>query len=86
MVHLFTSTEEAKRIIKEFQPDVCVGTGGYVSGPVIREAMRLGIPSLIHEQNAFPGVTNKALSKKAAYTMLAVQDAKNICPPLPAVC
>ena len=67
-------------MIKEFQPDVCVGTGGYVSGPVIREAMRLGIPSLIHEQNAFPGVTNKALSKKAAFTMLAVQDAKKYLP------
>ena len=80
VVHLFTSTEEAKRMIKEFQPDVCVGTGGYVSGPVIREAMRLGIPSLIHEQNAFPGVTNKALSKKAAFTMLAVQDAKKYLP------
>ena len=40
-----------------------------MSGPVIREAMKLGIPSLIHEQNAFPGVTNKALSKKAAYNI-----------------
>lgn len=79
-IHLFTSTVEAKRIIQEFQPDICIGTGGYVSGPVIREAMKLGIPSLIHEQNAFPGVTNKALSKKAAYTMLAVQDAKKFLP------
>lgn len=79
-IHLFTSTAEAKRIIREFRPDICVGTGGYVSGPVIREAMKLGIPSLIHEQNAFPGVTNKALSKKAAYTMLAVQDAKKYLP------
>lgn len=79
-IHLFTSTAEAKRIIQEFHPDICIGTGGYVSGPVIREAMKLGIPSLIHEQNAFPGVTNKALSKKAAYTMLAVQDAKKFLP------
>ena len=80
-VHLFTSTAEAKKIIQEFRPDVCVGTGGYVSGPVIREAMKLGVPALIHEQNAFPGVTNKALSKKAAYTMLAVADAQKYLPP-----
>ena len=73
-IHLFTSTAEAKRIIQEFHPDICIGTGGYVSGPVIREAMKLGIPSLIHEQNAFPGVTNKALSKKAAYTMLGLDE------------
>lgn len=81
VAHLFTSTQEAKNILRDFRPDVCVGTGGYVSGPVIREAMKLGIPSLIHEQNAFPGVTNKALSRKAAYTMLAVSDAQRYLPP-----
>ena len=48
-IHLFTSTAEAKRIIQEFHPDICIGTGGYVSGPVIREAMKLGIPSLIQD-------------------------------------
>ncbi|WP_411676277.1 undecaprenyldiphospho-muramoylpentapeptide beta-N-acetylglucosaminyltransferase [Caproicibacter sp.] len=76
VARLFTSTVEARRILREFHPDICVGTGGYVSGPVIREAMRLGIPSVIHEQNAFPGVTNKMLSKKADRTMLAVADAQ----------
>ena len=81
VAHLFTSTQEAKNILRDFRPDVCVGTGGYVSGPVIREAMKLGIPCLIHEQNAFPGVTNKALSRKAAYTMLAVSDAQRYLPP-----
>jgi UDP-N-acetylglucosamine--N-acetylmuramyl-(pentapeptide) pyrophosphoryl-undecaprenol N-acetylglucosamine transferase len=75
-LHLFTSTLEAKRILREFQPDICVGTGGYVAGPVIREAIRMGIPSVIHEQNAYPGVTNKMLSKKADRTMLAVADAQ----------
>ena len=53
-----------------------MGTGGYVSGPVIRQAMKMGIPAVIHEQNAFPGVTNKMLSKQARCTMLAVEDAK----------
>ena len=76
VVRVFTSTGEAKRILKEFQPDICVGTGGYVSGPVIREALRMGIPSIIHEQNAFPGVTTKMLSKKANKVMLAVADAQ----------
>ena len=48
-----------------------------MAGPVIREAMKLGIPAVIHEQNAYPGVTNKALSKKARRTMLAVADAQS---------
>ena len=55
----------AKKIIEEFGPDICIGTGGYVSGPVLRAAAKLGIPTLIHEQNAYPGVTNKMLSGKA---------------------
>lgn len=73
---LFTSTWEARKILRGFRPEICVGTGGYVAGPVIREAIRMGIPSVIHEQNAYPGVTNKMLSKKADRTMLAVADAQ----------
>ncbi|ARP50696.1 MULTISPECIES: undecaprenyldiphospho-muramoylpentapeptide beta-N-acetylglucosaminyltransferase [Caproicibacterium] len=76
VVHLFSSTAESKKIIQKFQPDICVGTGGYVSGPVIREALKLHIPAVIHEQNAFPGVTNKALSKNADRVMLANADAQ----------
>lgn len=76
LVHIVTATQESKKIIREFKPDVCVGTGGYVSGPVIREAMKMGVPALIHEQNAYPGVTNKALSRNAARTMLAMTDAE----------
>ena len=75
-VHVFTASRDARRIISEFQPDICIGTGGYVAGPVIREAIKMKIPSLIHEQNAFPGVTNKMLSKHADRTMLAVADAQ----------
>lgn len=73
---VFTSSAKAKKIIKEFAPDICIGTGGYVSGPVIRSAVKLGIPAIIHEQNAFPGVTTKMLSKKVNKVMLAVEDAK----------
>ncbi len=73
---VFTSSKKAKKLIKEFNPDICIGTGGYVSGPVIRTAANMGIPCIIHEQNAFPGVTTKMLSKKVKKVMLAVEDAK----------
>lgn len=72
----FTSSREAKKIIAEFKPDICIGTGGYVSGPVIRTAAKMGIPCIIHEQNAYPGITNKMLSKSVKKVMLAVPDAK----------
>jgi UDP-N-acetylglucosamine--N-acetylmuramyl-(pentapeptide) pyrophosphoryl-undecaprenol N-acetylglucosamine transferase len=80
-VHVFTASWEARKIIREFQPDICIGTGGYVAGPVIREATKMKIPSLIHEQNAYPGVTNKMLSKRADRTMLAVADAQKYLAP-----
>ncbi len=73
---LFKSKGESKKIIKEFQPDVCVGFGGYVSGPVLQEAVSLGIPCCIHEQNAYPGITNKTLAKSVDAVMLTVEDAK----------
>jgi UDP-N-acetylglucosamine--N-acetylmuramyl-(pentapeptide) pyrophosphoryl-undecaprenol N-acetylglucosamine transferase len=58
-----TSVSAAKKIIKKFNPDLVIGTGGYVSWPTVKAASKLGIPTLIHEQNAFPGVTTKMLSK-----------------------
>ncbi len=61
--HAFTSVSEAKKIIKQFKPDLVIGTGGYVSWPTVKAASKLKIPTLIHEQNAFPGVTTKMLSK-----------------------
>lgn len=67
---------DAKAIIKEFKPDICVGTGGYVSGPVLKAAAKLGVPTLIHEQNAYPGITNKMLAKSADRVMLAMPAAK----------
>ena len=76
VVRMFTASAEAKKILRDFAPDVCVGTGGYVSGPVIREAAKLGIPCVIHESNAYPGVTTKMLAKSVKTVMLAVPDAK----------
>lgn len=61
--HALTSVSEAKKIIKKFSPDLVIGTGGYVSWPTVKAASKLKIPTLIHEQNAFPGVTTKMLSK-----------------------
>ncbi len=73
---VITSSAESKKIIKEFNPDICMGTGGYVSGPVLRVAAKMGIPIVIHEQNAYPGVTTKMLAKYAKKIMIAVEDAR----------
>lgn len=81
IVHIVTSSIEARKMIRDFQPDICIGTGGYVAGPVLREAMKMKIPALIHEQNAYPGITNKMLSKNADKTMLAVADAQKFLAP-----
>ncbi len=73
---MFTSSIEAKKILKELQPDVVIGTGGYVSGPVLREASRMGLKTAIHEQNAFPGVTTKMLASHVDEVMLAMPEAQ----------
>ncbi len=61
---LYRSSNKAKEIIKRFHPDVVVGVGGYASGPTLRVAASMGIPTLIQEQNSYPGITNKILAKK----------------------
>lgn len=73
--YLAMSGKRAKEIITNFNPDIAIGTGGYASGAVIRKAARMGIPSAIHEQNAYPGVTNKLLAKEVDYVMLTVIEA-----------
>jgi len=62
---VISSLYKARKIIKSFKPDVVVGTGGYASGPTLRVASLYGIPTLIQEQNSFPGITNKMLASKA---------------------
>lgn len=71
-----TSSIAAKKILKEIQPDVVIGTGGYVSGPVLRQATKMGIKTAIHEQNAFPGVTTKMLAPNVDAVMLAMPEAE----------
>jgi len=62
---LISSLIKAKKIIKEFKPDVAIGVGGFASGPLLRAANSAGIKTLLQEQNSFPGITNKLLAKKA---------------------
>ena len=73
---LIKALPRAKAIIKEFQPDVVIGFGGYVSGPVVRAAAKLGVPTAVHEQNAFPGVTNKLLAKQVDRVMVTTKAAQ----------
>lgn len=75
MVSLLQSDAECKKIIKEFKPDVVIGTGGYVCGPVVRAAYKKGIKTFIHEQNALPGVTNKLLEKYSSKVFVSFPDA-----------
>jgi len=68
---VISSLFKARKIIKAFDPDVVVGTGGYASGATLRMASWLGIPTLIQEQNSYPGITNKMLASKAAKICVA---------------
>ncbi|MCT4590340.1 MAG: undecaprenyldiphospho-muramoylpentapeptide beta-N-acetylglucosaminyltransferase [Carboxylicivirga sp.] len=70
---LINSLLKARGVIRKFKPDVAVGVGGYASGPVLRIASQSGVPSLLQEQNSFPGVTNRILAKKAAKICVAYE-------------
>ncbi|MBP1736607.1 MAG: undecaprenyldiphospho-muramoylpentapeptide beta-N-acetylglucosaminyltransferase [Oscillospiraceae bacterium] len=67
--NLRQSQKEARAILEEFRPDLVVGTGGYASFPIVREAARRGVPTAIHESNAIPGLTTRVLSKVANVVM-----------------
>ena len=77
---LIRSLNKAGSIVKNFQPDVAVGVGGYASGPLLFMASRQGVPSLIQEQNSFPGITNKILSRKAKKICVAYEGMENFFP------
>lgn len=72
---LISSRFRAKKIIRDFKPDLVIGTGGYVSGPIVLAAADMGIKTAIHEQNAYAGVTTKLLSKKVDIALLAFEAA-----------
>ncbi len=76
LVNLGRSKKQAKAILDEFRPDLVVGTGGYASFPVVNEAAHRGIPTAVHESNAVPGLTTKALSKVVDRVMVGFEESR----------
>jgi len=77
---LISSLRNAKKIIKQFNPTIVIGTGGFASGPTLFMANRKGIPTLIQEQNSFPGITNKLLAKKVQKICVAYDNLERFFP------
>lgn len=78
--NLAQSMRRARRLIKQFKPDVVVGVGGYASGPILRVAARLKFPSLIQEQNSYAGITNRLLAKSVNKICVAYDHMENYFP------
>ena len=76
VINMVKSKKQAKAILKQFKPDLVVGTGGYASFPVVKEAARRGIPTAIHESNAVPGLTTKSLSKVVDCVMVGFEESR----------
>ena len=76
MKNVIESGHEARRILKEFRPDAVLGTGGYVCYPVLHEASRLGIPTLLHESNAVPGLTTRLLSEHVSCVFIGYDESR----------
>ncbi|EIA09114.1 undecaprenyldiphospho-muramoylpentapeptide beta-N-acetylglucosaminyltransferase [Flavobacterium frigoris] len=77
---LADSLWKSKKIVKQFKPDVVIGTGGFASGPLLKIASMAGVPTVIQEQNSFPGITNKLLSKKADVICVAYENLERFFP------
>lgn len=80
LIKLLRSQWKARKIIRDFNPQVAVGVGGYASGPVLKVAGMMGIPTLIQEQNSYAGVTNKLLAKKACTICVAYEGMERFFP------
>lgn len=74
VVKLFKGLEQSRKVVKKFKPDIVIGTGGYVSGPVLFNAAMSKVPTVVHEQNSFPGVTNKILAKMVTTVLTSFED------------
>ncbi|MDE7194453.1 MAG: undecaprenyldiphospho-muramoylpentapeptide beta-N-acetylglucosaminyltransferase [Oscillospiraceae bacterium] len=74
--YLISAKMKVRKIIKDFKPDVVIGTGGYVTGTVLGQAAAMGIKTITHESNSYPGMATKMLAKKADKVLLATEDAK----------
>ncbi len=77
---LFVSLFKCRSIIREFKPNAVVGVGGYASGPLLRTAQRMGVPTLIQEQNSYAGLTNKLLAKRAKRICVAYEGMERFFP------
>ncbi|NOY48891.1 MAG: undecaprenyldiphospho-muramoylpentapeptide beta-N-acetylglucosaminyltransferase, partial [Chlorobi bacterium] len=77
---LISSLFKSQKILKQFKPDVAIGTGGFASGPLLQMAALKGIPCLIQEQNSYPGITNKILGKKVDRICVAYDDLERFFP------
>jgi len=77
---LIDSLWKSRKIIKQFKPDVVIGTGGFASGPLLQMANMMHIPTVIQEQNSYPGITNKLLSKKANKICVAYENLERFFP------
>lgn len=73
--YLISAKKQVKKILKEFKPDIVIGTGGYVTGTVLTQSAALGIKTVTHESNSYPGMATKMLAKKADKVLLATEDA-----------
>ncbi|WP_033829304.1 undecaprenyldiphospho-muramoylpentapeptide beta-N-acetylglucosaminyltransferase [Bacillus andreraoultii] len=80
IIRFLKGVSRSKKILKKFNPDIVIGTGGYVCGPVVYAAHQLKIPSIIHEQNSIPGLTNKFLSKYVTKIAISFEEAKEYFP------
>ena len=80
LFRLFKSLRMAKKVVRDFAPDIAVGVGGYASGPTLFMAHRSGVPTVLQEQNSYAGVTNKLLAKKAAKICVAYEGMERFFP------
>lgn len=80
VLQLLLSLWEVRRVLRKLQPDAVIGTGGFASGPALKMAQSMGIPTLVQEQNSFAGITNKSLAKKAHYVCTAYENAASFFP------
>ncbi|WP_066318201.1 undecaprenyldiphospho-muramoylpentapeptide beta-N-acetylglucosaminyltransferase [Bacillus sp. FJAT-29814] len=81
VLRFIKGVRDSRKILKEFKPDIVVGTGGYVCGPVVYAAAKLKIPTIIHEQNSVPGLTNKFLSRYVKKIAICFEQAREFFPP-----
>jgi UDP-N-acetylglucosamine--N-acetylmuramyl-(pentapeptide) pyrophosphoryl-undecaprenol N-acetylglucosamine transferase len=80
VLRFLKGVRDSKKMLKDFKPDIVIGTGGYVCGPVVYAAAKLNIPTIVHEQNSVPGLTNKFLSRYVNKVAICFDEAKEYFP------